>query len=123
MAKELHYNKIIQKSKNKIKSTWKIINEEKGKTQHGTNIQFLVTDSTGLTNQNKTANTFNNYFLSIADLINTNNNNHINTHITNPIHYLLKSFKRLFTGISWQYASTYEIDKIIKSLNTKNTAG
>jgi hypothetical protein len=25
--------------------------------------------------------------------------------------------------MSWQYASTYEIEKIIKSLKTKNTAG
>jgi hypothetical protein len=30
-AKKLHYNKIILSSKNKMKSTWKIINEEKGK--------------------------------------------------------------------------------------------
>jgi hypothetical protein len=82
-----------------------------------------VIDSIEITNQNKIANTFNNYFLSIADLINMNNNNHINTHLNNPINYLLNSFKRTFTKMSWQYASTYEIEKIIKSLKTKNTAG
>jgi hypothetical protein len=37
-AKKLHYNKIILNSKNKMKSIWKIINEEKGKTQQGTDI-------------------------------------------------------------------------------------
>ena len=30
-AKKLHYNKIILNSKNKMKSTWKIIHEEIGK--------------------------------------------------------------------------------------------
>jgi hypothetical protein len=29
-AKKLYYNKIISKSNNKMRSTWEIINEEKG---------------------------------------------------------------------------------------------
>jgi hypothetical protein len=33
-AKKLHYNDIILKSKNKVTSTWKIIRNEKGTTQH-----------------------------------------------------------------------------------------
>jgi hypothetical protein len=106
-----------------MKSMWKIINEEKGKTQQGTDIPSLVIDNTEIRNQKKIANTFNNYFLSIADLTNRNNNNYTNTQINNPINYLLNSFKRPFTEISWQYASTYEIAKIIKSFKTKNTAG
>jgi hypothetical protein len=123
MAKKLYCNKIILNSKNKMKSTWKIINVEKWKTKHGTNIQSLVISSNEITDQNKIASTFNNYFLSIADLINTNNNNHVDNHITNPMNYLLNSFKRTFTKMSWQYASTYEIEKNIESLKTKNTAG
>jgi len=43
--------------------------------------------------------------------------------MTNPINYLAKSFRRPFAKISWQYASTYEIKKIIKSLKTKNKCG
>jgi len=43
--------------------------------------------------------------------------------MTNPINYLANSFTRHFAKISWQYASTYEIEKIIKSLRTKNTCG
>jgi hypothetical protein len=74
-------------------------------------------------NQYKIANTFNNYFLSIADLTNRNNNNYTNTQLNNPRNCILNSFKRPFTEISWQYASTHEIEKIIKSLKTKNTAG
>ena len=35
----------------------------------------------------------------------------INTSMTNPINYLTNSFRRPFPKISWQYASTYEIEK------------
>ena len=72
---------------------------------------------------NKIANIFNNYFISIADTVNADNNKHINTSMTNPINYLTNNFRRPFPKISWQYASTYEFEKIIKSLRTKNTCG
>jgi hypothetical protein len=71
-------------------------------------------------NLNKIANIFNKYFLSIADSVNSDNNKHINTSMTNQVNYLANSFRR---PISWQYASTYEIEKIVKSLKTKNTFG
>jgi phenylalanyl-tRNA synthetase alpha subunit len=38
---------------------------------------------------------------------------------TNPINYLLDLFSRLFTKMNWQYTTTHEIDKIIKSLEAK----
>ena len=122
-AKKLHYNKIILGSKNKMKSTWKIINEEKGRTKSSIDIQSLVINNNIIMNQNKIANIFNNYFLSISDAVNSNNNKHINTSMTNPINYLTNNLKRPFAKISWQYASTYEVEKIIKSLRTKNTCG
>jgi hypothetical protein len=39
-------------------------------------------------NQNKIVNIFNNYFISIGDTINSDNNKHINTSMTNSINYL-----------------------------------
>jgi len=122
-AKKLYYNKIIQGSKNKMKTTWKIINEEKGKTKSSIDIQYLVINNNVIMNQNKIANIFNNYFISIAGTVNADNNKHINTSMTNPINYLTNNFRRPFPKISWQYASTYEIEKINKSLRTKNTCG
>jgi hypothetical protein len=68
-AKKLHCNKIILGSKNKMKSTWKIINEEKGKTKNDTDIKSLVINNNVIMNQNKIANIFNNYFLSVADTV------------------------------------------------------
>jgi len=43
--------------------------------------------------------------------------------MTNPINHLTNNFRRPFPKISWQYASTYEIEKIIKSSRTKNRCG
>jgi len=125
-AKKLHYNKIIHGFKNKMKSIWKIINEEKGKTKSSTDIQSLIIiiiHNNVIMNQNKIVNIFNNYFISITDTVNSDNNKHINTSITNPINYLTNKFRRPFPKINWQYASTYKIRKIIKSLRTKNTCG
>ena len=84
-----------------------------GGTKHSTDSQSLVTHDNVIMNQNKIANTLNIYFLSIADSVNSDNNKHINTIITNPITYLSHSFRRPFTKMRWQYACTYEIKKII----------
>jgi hypothetical protein len=73
-------------------------------------MQSLVTDNNVITDQNQIANNFNNYFLSIADSINSNNK-HVNTNMTNPINCLANSFRKPFTKISWQYTSSYEIEK------------
>ena len=43
--------------------------------------------------------------------------------MTNPINYLAYNFRKPFTKISWQYAFTYEVENIIKSLKTENSCG
>ena len=43
--------------------------------------------------------------------------------MTNPINYLTNNFRRPLPKVSWQFASTYDIEKIVKSLRTKNTCG
>ena len=68
-----------------MKSTWKIISEEKGKTKSTIDIQSLVINNDVIMNQNKIANIFNSHFISIADTVNSDNNRHINTSMTNPI--------------------------------------
>ena len=80
-------------------------------------------DNKEITNQNTIANIFNSYFLSIAESLNSGNNKHTNIKDPNPISYLINSFHRPFPKISWHYASTYEIEKIIKSLKSKITGG
>jgi hypothetical protein len=40
-----------------------------------------------------------------------------------PSNYLINNFNNMFSTINWKYATTYEINKIIKSLKTKNSYG
>ena len=69
-AKKLHYNKVILNSKNKIKSTWRVINKEKGKSKCRSDIQTLNINNNVISNRKEIATIFNNYYLSIADTIN-----------------------------------------------------
>ena len=106
-----------------MKSNWKIINEEIWKTKHATSIKYLVIGSNVIMHQNEIADSFNNYFLSIANPKNSDLNKQINISMTKPINYLADRFRRPFTRINSQYTPTDEIGKIIKSLSTKNTTG
>ena len=73
-AKRVHCNRIISNSENKIKSTWKIINEEKGTGKDRRHPLCLQIDNRTIYNLDDIANTFNNYFLSIArNMITTGN--------------------------------------------------
>ena len=82
----MYYNEVICNSENKIKSTWKIINEEKGKTRSRPIIQFLKTNNNIVNNQKVMANIFSNYFLSVVELLNKDNKRDDKN--TNPLHYL-----------------------------------
>ena len=74
-----------------MKTTWKIINEEKGKTKGSIDIQSLEINNNVIMNQNKILNIFNNYFISIEDTDIAHNNKHINTSMNNSINFLTPS--------------------------------
>jgi hypothetical protein len=67
------------------------------------------------------ANIFNNYFLSVADLLNKDNKS--NDKNTNLLHYPQNFIKKPVNKMEWKYATTYELEKIIRSLKTKNSYG
>jgi len=76
-AKRIHVNKIIHKSDNKIKSTWKITNDERGNHKKKPQIQFLKNENKITNKQQDIANIFNDYFLSVAKLLNKDNKDSI----------------------------------------------
>jgi len=120
-AKRMHFNKIIQNSENKIKSTWKIINEEKGKFKDNQNMKFLRINNKTIFNQEAMANTLNNYFLSVADSLckdfKADDNN------MTPLHYLQNNLTKPDNKMKWKYVTMYELEQTIKSLNSKNSHG
>jgi hypothetical protein len=106
-----------------MKTTWQIINRERGVSQPDISIPKLEMHNTTITNQQVLANTFNRYFISVADNIKDDINNKANISKMNPINYLFDYYNNPFHRLTWQYTSTYEIGKIINSLKPINTTG
>ena len=122
LAKKMHYNEIICKSKNKIKSTWNVIKNELGKGNRHNNIKSLEINNTVTNDPQEIANIFSDYFLSAADTVikNIKKGNADQNDKKDAIEYLTNNISTNFSEIHWQYATISEIDKIIKSLKTKN---
>jgi hypothetical protein len=88
-------------------------------------VQSLKVNNTITNNQLTIADTFNKYFLSVADTIidNINKDKNEPANNTNPLNYLIHNFKYPFTKIKWHYTSTNQIRKLIKSIKAKNSSG
>jgi len=76
-------------------------------------------------NPQEIANTLNNYSSTVAVTVigNIINGNEGFKGNVDPSKYLISNFNNTFSSINWKYATTNEINKIIKSLRTKNSYG
>ena len=94
----------------------------KNHTNEGT--QVINIDGKLIINQQSFANSFNNYFLTVADKITSNiTNDRTSLHCNNPTHCLHKNFKLPCSIMKLKYTTPKEIAKIIKSLKSKNSHG
>jgi hypothetical protein len=69
-AKKQHYNRLIAKCNNKIKTIWNIIKKETGKVHSMEQVPFLLMNNEELTDPKNMANTFNTFFLTITEKLN-----------------------------------------------------
>jgi hypothetical protein len=121
-AKRLHYKEIITKSRNKIKTTWKIISKETNKSTIDDTIKSLRINDQVSSNQSIIANELNEYFLNIVGSI-SNKHTVIKDMEINPLYFLFKHFNQPFKDMRWSYTTTKEINEIIKTLKDKNSSG
>jgi hemerythrin-like domain-containing protein len=68
-AKRMEYDKLILNSHNKIKTMWNVINKESGRKSNSNNIQALDVDGKKIIDEQSIAETFNEYFVTIAENI------------------------------------------------------
>jgi hypothetical protein len=116
-AKTHYYNSQIEKSDNKMKTVWDITKSLTGKNIKSKDIWRINIGGTTISDSHVISHSFNNYFLSIAKkCIHTGKSN-------NLIDYLHQAFTRPFPTVRYQNTSTFEIEKIIKSLKSKNSHG
>jgi hypothetical protein len=88
-------------------------------------VQALEINNVKVTNQDTIVNSFNNYFVSVADKITENLKSNIadQDSITNPINLTKQSATNRCPIINWSYTSTAEVKRIIKYLKSKNSSG
>jgi hypothetical protein len=93
-----------------MKTVWDITKSLTGKKIKSEDIRRINVGNTAASDSHVISDSFNNYFLSIVE-------NRIHTGKSNsPIDYLYQAFTRPFSTIRYQNTSTFEIEKIIKSL-------
>jgi len=93
-AKRIHCNRIISNSENKIKSTGKIIYEEKGTGKDRRHPLCLQIDNRTIYNLEDIASTFNNYYLSVAELLSMKNKEDDNNR--KPLQYIQNHLKKIW---------------------------
>ena len=74
-AKKCHYDNQIKNSTKKNKTTWNTVNKEAHRKLRITNIKLLNIDGITTDNQQLIAETFNNYYVTIAENIKTKDRN------------------------------------------------
>jgi hypothetical protein len=115
-----------------MKTTWKIINAATGRKSNDVGIKFLNIDGKLTDHHHMITESLNNYFLTTADKISTNNTNVDHVNNTNIglvrgsdtykyLNYLSRAFTTPFPIIKINYTSTKEIENIIKSSKPKNS--
>ena len=124
-AKTLHYSNQILKSDNKSRTLWNIVKSQTGKKIIKDEVSILDTNGAIIHNKQKIANSFNDYFSTIAE------------NLLQPYHAgsrmkqtnltlkrdLPNNIRKPYPNIKYKYTSTQEIEKIIKSLKSKNAHG
>jgi hypothetical protein len=122
-AERLHYDGLIMNLKNKMKTTWNIVKSVTGKRSEKKPFQLVHTNGTLTENQQVIADSFQNHFLSVADKTISTINNNPDIKDNNFIDYLFRVFINTFPNIIFDHTMTKEIEKIIKSLKSKDSYG
>jgi exonuclease III len=119
-AKKMSYDKYINKSQNKMKTTWKIINSETGRNINSSSTQQLIES---YKDQN-VAEYLNEHFVSIADnLVNQLEKNDTSYTDADFKSFMEQAVLKNYPKISCKPSTIKEIETIIKSIKTKDSYG
>jgi bifunctional N-acetylglucosamine-1-phosphate-uridyltransferase/glucosamine-1-phosphate-acetyltransferase GlmU-like protein len=98
--------------------TWDIV---KSLTNNKTIIN--KTNTRDFNNTQKIANTFNQYFSTVAEKLIKNSSKENCTNCTDPLTYLRQNINQPNSTIRLKNTTTHEIDKIVHSMKTKDSHG
>ena len=117
-AKKIHYNNLFNRSHNKVKTMWNFVKTETNK-QNRNNVPPLNIEASPVTDYQKLACVFNEYFINVSTLTQTGNRKD-NSSATENLNIV---YNRPFAQIDLTPVTAQEIKNIIKSLKWKNSSG
>ena len=124
-AKTLHYRNQILKSDNKSRTVWNIVKSHTGKKIIKDEISIIGINGVPTYNIQEIANSFNDFFPTIAEkLLQPYQDDGTKKKTTSvPTCALPKTISKPYPNMRYKYTSPQEIEKIIKSLKSKQAHG
>jgi hypothetical protein len=102
-AKITENDKLILNSQNKVKTTWGIISKEYGKSKKRSEIQALNVEGKKITDQQTIAETFNEYFVAIAENVKRQSKNNCtkddNDNMDSHTHFMEQAFTKPYPSM------------------------
>jgi len=116
-TKKEYYRDKFTRNKNDSKQTWKTINELRGKASENPVIREIKSDNQNITDSKEIANTFNEFFTTIATkLASELNDKDCSAHFSDFI-------KPLNSTFSFQTINRQEVEKLLKSSKSNKASG
>ena len=101
-----------------MKTTWDIINKESGKNKKRGEIQALNVEGKKITDQQKIAETYIEYFIVIAGNVKRHNKNNFinddNDTMDSHTRFMEQAFTNTYPSMEWKCTTTEEIERITK---------
>ncbi|PNF20311.1 hypothetical protein B7P43_G13693 [Cryptotermes secundus] len=116
-AKRRENDRFMLRSHNKTKAIWQIINKETGSFRQGDYITSLKNGSEETSNQQKIADMLNSFFIESTEDLLANNINH------SPVQTSQQRIQYQTNTMFWLPITEIEIERVIKSLRGKPSAG
>jgi exonuclease III len=126
LAKKMAYDHQINFSKNKARTSWKIINNEVLKKTKNENVQTLNIKGKKDSNVYAVVEAFNKYFSEVADKIHKKikgNDDQKSTNHNEYMGFMTEAFRNPFKNLTFTKTTNKEIEKIIGSLKSSFSQG
>ena len=125
----MEYDRCIINSTNRMRTSWNLINIERGKSMNNQIIQSLNIGGKTTADHQTIADTFNKHFIMIPDIINKNNidkNYSTETQRNNQkvrCHFIANPSQTSFPSMKFTCTTENEINSIIKYFKSSNSSG
>ena len=125
LAKGKYYDNLLSNSTNRTKTTWNIINENINREPRENDISAININGIITHNSRAIANTFNDYFSTVAQHIITENYNNSDSAADkhSPLDYLHNAFRQPFPSVKLNFVSHKETVDDVSTLTTKASHG